>query len=139
MDRQDGIMIDRAMVSQWVADYESAWRTPATEGLAELFSEDATYLQSPYETPIVGIDAIRRMWDEERDSYDEIFSLASEIVAVEGDTAVVRAEVHYGNPVGQYRDLWVLRLDGTGRCSQFEEWPFWPGRAYKAPAVTPAG
>jgi ketosteroid isomerase-like protein len=133
-------MIDRATVSQWVADYESAWRTAGTEGLAELFSEDATYLQSPYEAPIIGIDAIRRMWDEERDGYDEIFTLVPEIVAVEGDTAVVRAEVRYGNPVRQeYRDLWVLRLNGRGRCSWFEEWPFWPGRAYKAPDVTSAG
>jgi ketosteroid isomerase-like protein len=133
-------MIDRATVSQWVADYEAAWRTPGTEGLAELFSDDATYLQSPYEAPIVSVDAIRRMWDEERDGYDEIFTLVTQIVAVEVDTAVVRAEVHYGNPLRQeYRDLWVLRLNGSGRCTWFEEWPFWPGRAYKASDVAPAG
>ena len=24
------------------------------------------------------------------------------------------------------RDLWVLRLGDDGRCSWFEEWPFWP-------------
>jgi hypothetical protein len=40
---------------------------------------------------------------------------------------VVRIEVRYGRPVRQeYRDLWVLRLDDDGRCSWFEEWPFWP-------------
>jgi ketosteroid isomerase-like protein len=126
-------MIDRATVNEWIADYEGAWRSPLTEGLTELFSADATYLQSPYEAPVVGIDAIRRMWDEERDSYDEIFTLVAEIVAVESDTAVVRAEVHYGPPLGQeYRDLWVLRFDGNGRCAWFEEWPFWPGRPYQA-------
>jgi ketosteroid isomerase-like protein len=133
-------MIDRATVSQWIADYEGAWRTPRTEGLTELFSDDATYFQSPYEAPVVGIDAIRRMWDEERDSYDEIFTLVTEIVAVESDTAVVRAEVHYDPPVGQeYRDLWVLRFDGSGRCAWFEEWPFWPGRPYQAPDPTATG
>jgi ketosteroid isomerase-like protein len=132
-------MIDRATVSQWIADYEGAWRTPGTEGLPELFSDDATYLQSPYEAPVVGIDAIRRMWDEGRESFDEIFTLVTEIVAVEGDTAVVRAEVHYGPPLEQeYRDLWVLRFDGSGCCARFEEWPFWPGRPYQASDAAPA-
>jgi hypothetical protein len=53
--------------------------------------------------------------------------MAAKIVAVDGPTAVVRAEVRYGHPVRQeYRDLWVLRLGDDGRCSWFEEWPFWP-------------
>jgi hypothetical protein len=47
---------------------------------------------------------------------------------------VVRAEVRYGEPSCQeYRDLWVIRLDDDGRCTWFEEWPFWPGRPYVAP------
>jgi hypothetical protein len=50
-------------------------------------------------------------------------------------TAVVRAEVGYGDPVRQeYRDLWVLRLGNDGRCSWFEEWPFWPERPYHSDA-----
>jgi len=52
--------------------------------------------------------------------------------AVDGDAAVVRAEVRYGDPVRQeYRDLWVMRLAHDGRCSWFEEWPYWPERPYQ--------
>ena len=120
-------MTDRAMVTRWLADYEAAWRAPGTEGLAEIFADDATYRPAPYEEPVVGLDAIRRMWDEERDGPDEIFTIVTDIVAVDGPTAVVRAEVRYGNPVSQeYRDLWVMRLRDDGRCDRFEEWPFWP-------------
>ena len=122
-------MTDRAMVSQWVADYEAAWRASGTEGLPGIFTDDASYLRSPYAEPVVGLDAISRMWDRERDGPDEIFTLVSEIVAVDGATAVVRAEVRYGDPVRQeYRDLWVMRLGDDGRCSWFEEWPFWTER-----------
>jgi hypothetical protein len=47
---------------------------------------------------------------------------------------VVRAEVHYGDPVHQeYRDLWLLWLGGDGRCGRFEEWPFWPQQPLAAP------
>jgi ketosteroid isomerase-like protein len=126
-------MTDRASVSQWLADYEAAWRAPGTGGLARIFTADASYRHSPYEEPVVGLDAIRRMWDQDRDGPGEIFTLATEIVAVDGATAVVRAEVRYGDPVRQeYRDLWVMRLGGDGRCSWFEEWPYWPERPYHA-------
>src|SRR6266700_587184 len=98
-----GQVTDRAQVSRWLAGYESAWRAPGTQDLAGLFTGDATYLQSPYEEPVAGA------------------------------TAVVRAEVHYGDPPHQeYRDLWVIHLDDQGRCTWFEEWPFWPGRPHAA-------
>jgi ketosteroid isomerase-like protein len=129
-------MTDRAAVSRWVTRYESAWRAPGTTGLADLFTEDATYLKSPYEEPVVGLGAIRRMWDDEREGPDEIFTLATYTLAVDGATAVVRAEVRYGDPVHQeYRDLWILKFGGDGRCTWFEEWPYWPRRGYSAGSV----
>ena len=116
------------MVRQWLAAYETAWRTAGTEGLAGIFTDDASYVQSPYQPPVVGLDAIRRMWDEEREGPDEVFTMTTEIVAVDGPTAVVRAEVRYGDPIRQeFRDLWVMCLDDDGRCRWFEEWPYWPG------------
>jgi hypothetical protein len=73
------------------------------------------------------------MWDDDRDGPDEVFTLSTEIVAVEGDTAVVRAVVRYGEPIRQeYHDLWLIRFDAGGRCAWFEEWPYWPGRPYSA-------
>jgi ketosteroid isomerase-like protein len=128
-----GLVTDHATVRRWVAGYELAWRTTRTDGLAALFTADATYLHSPYEQPVVGLHAIRQMWDEDRDGADEIFTLATEVLAIEGDTAVVRAEVRYGDPIRQeYRDVWILRLTDDGRCAWFEEWPYWPGRPYSA-------
>jgi ketosteroid isomerase-like protein len=122
---------DRTTVSRWLAGYETAWRSPGTDGLAALFTADAVYIQSPYRDPVSGLAAISRMWDAERDGPDEVFTISAEIVAVDGPTAVVRAQVQYADPVSQeYRDLWVLRLGDDGRCSWFEEWPFSPpGRA----------
>jgi ketosteroid isomerase-like protein len=120
------------MVSRWLAGYEAAWRAPGTDHVAEIFTQDAAYLHSPYEEPVVGLQAIRRMWDEDRDGA-EAFTLATDILAVDGATAIVRAEVRYGDPLRQeYRDLWVIRLRDDGRCIWFEEWPYWPGRPYSA-------
>jgi uncharacterized protein (TIGR02246 family) len=121
--------MDRATVEQWVAGYERAWRAPGTDALADLFAPDATYLMSPWATPAVGRDAIAELWEAERVGPDEVFTLAGEVVAVDDDagSAVVRLAVDYGDPVtSRWRDLWVLRFDGEGRCTAFEEWPFAP-------------
>jgi ketosteroid isomerase-like protein len=126
-------VIDRAWLDRWLAGYEAAWRAPGTESLATLFTSDAVYLQSPYEQPVTGLDAIKRMWEEEREGPDEIFTIATDIVAVDDPTAVVRAEVSYGDPlVQEYRDLWVIRFADDGRCTWFEEWPYWPSHSYMA-------
>ena len=135
-------MINRDSVQQWLTGYETAWRTPGTGDLADLFTADASYLQSPYERPVTGLKAIGRMWEAERDGPDEVFTLATSIVAVDGQVAVVRVEVTYGDPVTQeYRDLWVIRFDQQGRCAEFEEWPFWPEQphAQSADPLEPPG
>lgn len=127
--------MNREQVSDWVAAYERAWRASGTGALAGIFTQDATYRQSPYEEPITGLPAIAAMWDAERDGPDEVFHMTSDVIAADGDTAVVRVEVGYGDPVHQeYRDLWVLRFAEDARCDWFEEWPFWPGQPHTAAA-----
>jgi ketosteroid isomerase-like protein len=121
--------MERAVAQQWVEEYERIWRTAGTDDLSRLFSPDATYLVSPWARPVEGLAAISELWESERDGADEPFDMTSEIVAVDGDTAVVRVAVSYGQPDGRrWRDLWVLRFDEDGRCVAFEEWPFAPGQ-----------
>jgi ketosteroid isomerase-like protein len=126
-------VIDRESVGQWLAGYEAAWRAPGSDGLTALFTSDAVYSQSPYEQAVTGLDAIKQMWEEEREGPDEVFTMTAGIVAVDDPAAVVRVEVRYGDPpVQEYRDLWVIRFADDGRCAWFEEWPFWPGHSYTA-------
>jgi len=118
---------DRSAVAAWIEAYERAWRSAGTAALAELFTADASYRMSPYEEPVRGLESIGALWERERTGPDEEFELSAEIVAVEGDTAVARLEVAYARGE-QYRDLWIVRFDEDGRCREFEEWPFWPGK-----------
>ena len=122
--------MDHATLADWIERYERLWRTPGTGELSELFTADATYSMGPFEEPQHGLAAIAALWERERKGADEPFRMTSEIVAVERDTGVSRVEVFYdGPPARHYRDLWIVRLDDAGRCTHFEEWPFWPGRA----------
>lgn len=122
----------RSDVARWVDGYERAWRTAGTDGLGDLFSPDASYLPSPWAAPVEGLAAISRFWEDERERPDEPFTMASEILAVDGATAVVRVSVDYdggqATPAQRWRDLWVVDFDPDGRCVAFEEWPFAPGQ-----------
>jgi ketosteroid isomerase-like protein len=120
-------MIDRASVEAWITAYERAWQTAGTDSLTELFREDASYRMSPYENPARGLASIGELWERERTGPDEGFEMSSELVAVEGDTAVARIEVAYASGA-EYRDLWIIRFAADGRCREFEEWPYWPGQ-----------
>jgi ketosteroid isomerase-like protein len=119
--------MDRAAVERWISRYEQSWRAPGTDHLTDVFTADATYRTAPFEEPYTGLPSIAALWEAERDSPDERFTLSTTIVAVEGQTAVVRAEVHYQDaPAREYRDLWIITLDAGGCCTAFEEWPFSP-------------
>jgi hypothetical protein len=116
--------MDRAAVEEWVRRYEELWRTPGTDRLDELFAPGATYLTSPWAEPVPDLAAF---WEAERVSADEGFSTSSEVVAVDGTTAVVRVAVDYDTGK-RWRDLWLVTLDDEGRCTAFEEWPFAPSQ-----------
>jgi hypothetical protein len=121
--------MERSDVEAWLAGYERAWRTAGTTLLTELFTRDATYQLSPYEEPLAGLPAIAGMWEAERESADEAFTMESIVVALDANVAVVRAHVAYENSFPrEYRDLWVIRFADDGRCVAFEEWAFWPGQ-----------
>lgn len=110
-----------------MAAYERVWRAADTSLLDEVFTEDVTYLPSPWVAPVSGLAELASWWKAETNSPDEVFEMTSEVVALDQDVAVVRVSVDYEEPsAGRWRDLWVLHFAGNGRCKNFEEWPFSP-------------
>jgi predicted ATPase len=43
-------------------------------------------------------------------------------IAVTQDVAVVQGETVYRTPPQTYSNLWIIRLDAEGRCTEFTEW-----------------
>lgn len=122
--------MDRRAVERWVEGYERLWRSPGTDRLSVLFTPDAAYRPSPWASTAAGLDEIAHFWESERAHSDEEFAMSSQVVAVDGDTAVVRVAVDYAAPeAGRWRDLWILTFAPDGRCSSFEEWPFAPDQS----------
>ena len=121
--------MDRANVERWIADYRQAWSTDDPAQEADLFTEDAAY--SPYPWPREqnlwrGRDLIVQKWLGHGDSQIG-WRFEHEILAVDGDTAVVEGWTDYDRGEAppweeQYANLWVIRFADDGRARSFREW-----------------
>jgi hypothetical protein len=107
-----------ADVQRWLDAYVEAWRT--YDGIGELFSAGATYRYHPYDEPLRGREAIVASWLDDRDDPGSWEATYAPLL-VDGERAVITGESRYveGNV---FSNLWVLRFDGEGRCSDFVEW-----------------
>ena len=115
----------RAAVEAWLAGYRKAWATDDPADIAALFTEDATYSPWPFSRSWEGRDAIVAKWIERGDAKDP-WQFESEVLAVDGDTGVIRGlttyPAHGDEAEDAYSNIWVIRLAPDGRASSFAEW-----------------
>jgi ketosteroid isomerase-like protein len=123
-------------VQAWLDRYVEAWRTYDPTRIGDLFSDEATYRPHPWDEPLRGRAAIVADWLGNQDAPGS-WEAAYEPLLVAGDTAVTHGQTRYVTPDGNvqraYRNLWVLRFDGDGRCRDFTEW-FMKEPSSEAPA-----
>lgn len=115
--------MDARSVEEWVAAYVSAWGAASSNSarIAALFSDDAVYFPEPHDPGWRGASEIVAKWWE-RDDPPGTFTVDWKVVAVDGDLGVVEAETRYIEPPAVYSNIWLVRLDQHGRCTEFKEW-----------------
>lgn len=120
-------MIDHASVTKWLQDYVAAWKSYNPQAIAALFSEDATYRYHPFDKSVIsGRDSIIASWLKNRDkqgTYDAEY----QVVAVDGNTAVSNGRSRYFKAdqktlIRQFDNVFVMKFDDEGRCTEFSEW-----------------
>ncbi len=119
-------MLDRARVAAWLDAYVHAWKTCSPQAIGNLFSENATYFYDPFSEPLRGRVAIVASWLEQPDTpgtYDGHY----EPIIIEGDRAVANGRSRYFEQDGttlkaEWNNLFLLRFDEAGRCTEFREW-----------------
>ncbi len=117
--------MDREDVSRWLERYVAAWKSGERAEIESLFSEGAEYRYHPYDEPIVGRAAIADSWLEDPDEPGS-FDAGYECYAADGGAAVAIGTSTYFTADGEvdkvYDNVFVLRFDADGRCSDFTEW-----------------
>jgi hypothetical protein len=118
-------VVDTEAVAAWLDRYSQAWGTYDPAQIGALFSEDAVYCYDPFLEPVRGREAIVASWLENADE-PGTYEGSYRPVLVAGDQAVARGYSRYFNPNGtvdrEFDNLFLLRFDPQGRCSEYREW-----------------
>jgi SnoaL-like domain len=106
----------------WVEAYRKAWLSNDPVDIEALFTDDAAYYNAPFVAPARGRAAIVEEWLARKDEPgDNEFSF--EILVGGQELGVVQGRTLYRtDPPADYRNLWLVRLDESGRCREFTEW-----------------
>jgi ketosteroid isomerase-like protein len=113
-------MVNEQTVTEWVNAYVRAWESNSPQDIGTMFTDDAVYYTAPHREPWRGREGIVAGWIDHQDEPGE-WTFRHELVAVAGDLAFVRGWTDYADG-DRFSNLWVIRLEADGRCSEFTEW-----------------
>jgi uncharacterized protein (TIGR02246 family) len=117
--------MDDATLSEWMKGYIRAWNSNDADHIGSLFADDARYYTAPFRPPWMGREDIVQGWLNRKDEPGQT-DFTWEPLLVSGDLAVIVGVTTYhatgSEPETRYSNLWVLRFDVDGRCSEFTEW-----------------
>jgi len=107
-------------LATWMDAYRRAWESNDPEEISGLFADDALYYTAPSAEPWRGRDEIVAHWLADRDEPgDTTFQWSTLVDTPELGVITARTVYRTGD---DYDNLWVIRFDGAGTCSEFTEW-----------------
>ena len=116
-------------VQNWLDEYGRAWVDRDPDRVVTLFSDTATYRETPFDDPMTGRHEIREYWQNNAAEAQENVAFASQVWTVRNDTAIagwqagltlkasgVRVELN-----GIFK-LVFSSEQGAFQCTLLEEW-----------------
>ncbi len=114
-------MVDVDQVKTWVEGYLQAWNSNDPQAIGQLFSEEAAYYTGPFDEPWKGRATIVANWLERKDE-PGTFRFHYLVLSASDDLGVVRGWTLYLEAQREFANLWLIKFDPEGRCSEFTEW-----------------
>jgi SnoaL-like domain len=111
-----------ADATAWATRYFTAWKTNDPALVESLFSEEALYYYGPFRRPAWGREEIVRRWIE--NGAQRKVTTAHEVIAVNGNTAVIHWSVSFDTDAGRTSmdGVLIVKFDDRGACWEHREW-----------------
>jgi ketosteroid isomerase-like protein len=116
-----GVELTSARVQAWLDAYVEAWRSYDANAIGALFGEDASYAYHPYDEPLRGRDAIVASWRNDDPDEPGAWEASYAPLLLDGNRAVATGETRYSDGE-RFSNLFLLRFDADGRCTEFVEY-----------------
>jgi hypothetical protein len=117
--------LDRHDFARWLEGYREAWERSEPARAAALFTETASYRETPFDPPMEGRAAIEDYWAKAVAGQKDI-RFTYEVLACADDVGLCRWHVAFtGVPGGEAIDLdgiFRCRFAEAGLVETFEEW-----------------
>lgn len=109
----------------WLSKYKQAWENRDPLAARELFTEDASYQETPFDEPMRGIEAIYAYWEVVPKTQKSI-KFGSEIIMVTKDLGIAHWNASFERIPGAVKVLldgiFIVSLNFDGKCTDFKEW-----------------
>ena len=116
--------MDLPSVKPWLDAYGRAWETRSPEMAGVLFTEDASYQESPYDEPMRGRSAIVEYWSHIPRTQEYIL-FDHEIIALTSDVAIIHWTASFARIPSKAKvkldGIFLLNFEGN-LCRSLREW-----------------
>jgi ketosteroid isomerase-like protein len=118
-------LVSEADVAGWLEAYGAAWETRNSADVAQLFTDDAVYQETPYAAPFRGREAISNYWDSVKADQDDI-EFDFNTLAITGATGIAEWSARFRSisndvPV-ELNGVFVLEFSDANRVRSLREW-----------------
>ncbi len=118
--------MNRESFKSWLDAYGRAWETRDPKAVGELFTENATYQETPFVDPLRGRSAIREYWSQKVERSQEQIQFGCDILAVMEKTGIAHWRTSFVRIPSKAKvkldGIFVLTFDAENRCQALREW-----------------
>ena len=109
----------------WLDAYKHAWEAGDPIAAGDIFTEDATYQEKPFDEPMHGRKAITEYWSGNVKEQDNV-QFGYEVLATTSEIGISRWWASFSDHSSKAHvkldGIFVIHLDSENRCTQLQEW-----------------
>jgi len=109
-----------------LAAFKLGWERRSPDTILELFGENIDYRPDPFSEPLIGLNAVRELWNDAVAAQDHI-DFDAERIWVSGSTVLTSWHVAYSLVATaervRVRGFMTLELGEDGRVERLRQWP----------------
>ncbi len=117
--------MNQSGVDNWLKLYRTAWMQQRPDLIKELFTQDATYSEKPFEGSFQGIDAITRYWEKISKTQKDVF-FDYGIICIYNNIGIAHFTASFFRKPDQLQikldGIFKVELDSQNKCTSFSEW-----------------